>query len=117
MPLSCAASDYPPASNEAESAAARSLPWLRRVDGFVDAAQQFLDSAETGPGFFNNLSGLFGAGAFDVGGARFTKFIAAGSPRTASLAASWASMRAELGDGVDDEVFMRCSSTRPRWRG
>lgn len=93
------------------------LAMVASVAGFVDAAQQFLDSAETGPGFFNNLSGLFGAGAFDVGGARFTHFIAAGSPRAASFAASWASMRAELGDGVDDEVCMGCSSTRPRWRG
>ena len=34
------------------------------VAGFVDAARQFLDSAEKGPGFFNNLKDLFGEGAF-----------------------------------------------------
>lgn len=57
-------------------------------------------------GFFNNLSGLFGAAAFEVGDARFTHYIEAGSPRAASFVASRPVMRAELNGGVDDEIYI-----------
>ncbi len=58
-------------------------------------------------GFFNDLKGLFGAGAFDVGGVRFINYITAGSPRAVSFVASWAVMLAELiTDGADDEICM-----------
>ena len=76
------------------------------VAGFVDAARQFFDSAEKGPGFFNNLKDLFGEGAFEPGGRRFTGYIAAGGRHADSFAASWGGMRAELEHGADEEIYM-----------
>ena len=76
------------------------------VAGFVDAARQFLDSVEKGPGFFNNLKDLFGEGAFEPGGRRFTGYIAAGGRHADSFAASWGVMRAELEHGANEDIYM-----------
>ena len=73
---------------------------------FVDAARQFLDSVEKGPGFFNNLKDLFGEGAFETGGRRFTGYIAAGGRHADSFAASWGVMRAELEHGANEDIYM-----------
>jgi hypothetical protein len=63
----------------------------------VRACESFFDADAGGgvvlPGSFPALRVLFGGGAFDDGGGRFTLFIQSGLPTATAYAARWAQMR------------------------
>ena len=77
----------------------------------VGAAECFLDRQSPDgsiiPGFFPTLSGVFGEGAFDVGGHRFRQFIEGGSETAAAFADSWTALRERAGPAADADAEIR----------